>query len=86
MVIFHSDVNKVITVINSLKNSSPGYDDIPATLAKRVINSYIKPLTLLINHSRSVGSFPDEVKLKKLYLSTSQAHLGNYIITDLYLF
>ena len=45
MVIFHIDLNEVITVINSLKNSSPGYDGIPATLAKRVINSYIKPLT-----------------------------------------
>ena len=44
MVVFHIDVNEVITVINSQqKNSSPGYDGILATLAKTVINSYVKP-------------------------------------------
>ena len=37
MVIFHIDVNEVITVINYLKNCSPGYDSIPVTLAKSVI-------------------------------------------------
>ena len=81
MVIFHIGVNKFITVINSLKNSSPGYDGIPVTLAKRVINSYIKPLTLLINHSFSVGSFPDELKLAKVipnFKSGSSRELHNY--------
>ena len=33
MLIYHIDVNEVITVI-SIKNSSPGYDGIPVTLAK----------------------------------------------------
>ena len=71
-------------VINSYiikKNSSPGYDGIPATLAKRVINSYIKLLTLLINHSFSVGNFPDELKLAKvipIYKSGSSMELHNY--------
>ena len=77
MVIFHIDLNEVITV----KNSSPGYDGIPATLAKRVINSYIKPLTLLINLSFSVGSFTDELKLANvipIYKSGSSRELHNY--------
>ena len=81
MVIFYIDLNEVITVINSLKHSSPGYDGIPATLAKRVINSYIKPLTLLINLSFSVGSFPDELKLAKvipIFKSGSSRELHNY--------
>ena len=73
MVIYHIDVNEGITVINSLKNSSPGYDGIPTTLAKGVINSYIILRTLLINHSFSVGSFPDELKLEKSY-----TYLHNY--------
>ena len=58
MVIFHIDLKEAITLIHSLKNSSPGYDGIPATLAKRMINSYIKPLTLLINFFFLCGKLP----------------------------
>ena len=54
MVISHIEENKVITIINSLENTSPGCDGIPTTLVKRVINSYIQPCTQLINHSFTV--------------------------------
>ena len=50
---------EVVNVINSLNNSSPGWDGIPSRLPKRVLNSYIKPLTLLINKSFRDGIFPD---------------------------
>ena len=33
---------EVVNVINSLNNSSPGWDGIPSRLAKRVLNSYIQ--------------------------------------------
>ena len=72
---------EVVNVINSLNNSSPGWDGIPSRLAKRVLNSYIKPLTLLINKSFRDGIFPDELKLAKvipIYKSGSTMELCNY--------
>ena len=36
--------NDVTLVINYLKNSSPGWDNIPTLIAKQVIHCYIKPL------------------------------------------
>ena len=44
-----------VTIL-SLKNSSPGWDDLPALVAKQSIDSYIEPLTCLINRSFS-GAF-----------------------------
>ena len=41
--------NDVTLAINSLKNSSPGWDNIPTLIAKHVIHCYIKPLVFLIN-------------------------------------
>ena len=40
---------KVRQTILSLKNSSAGWDDFPALVAKQSIESYIEPLTCLIN-------------------------------------
>ena len=72
---------EVVNVIYSLNNSSPGWDGIPSRLVKRVINSYIKPLTLLIKKSFRDGIFPDELKLAKvilIYKSGSTMELSNY--------
>ena len=72
---------EAVNVINSLNNSSPGWDGIPSRLAKRVLNSYIKPLTLLINKYFRDGIFPDELKLAKvipIYKSGSTMELSNY--------
>ena len=72
---------EVVNVINSLNNSSPGWDGIPSRLAKSVLHSYIKPLTLLINKSFCDGIFPDELKLAKvipIYKSGSIMELSNY--------
>ena len=44
MVMLHIEDIEVVNDINSLNNSSPGWDDIPSRLAKRVLNSYIKPI------------------------------------------
>ena len=40
---------EVITIICSLTNSSPGWDNIPAKLLKPYIEEYIKPLIYIIN-------------------------------------
>ena len=53
-------------IIKSLKNSSAGYDNIPALIAKQCIQHYIKPLTYLINSSFECGIFPNELKLAKV--------------------
>ena len=56
---------EVINIINSLNNSSPGWDGIRSLLATKVINLYIKPLTFIINQSFHDRIFPDELKLAK---------------------
>ena len=54
---------EVRNIISSTKNSSPGWDDIPATIAKKCIEYYINPLTHIINNSIKEGVFPSELKL-----------------------
>ena len=69
------------TIINSLKNSSPGCDGIPATIVKRTIYLYIKTLTLIINQAFYNGVFPKELKMAKViraYKSGSTMNLNNY--------
>ena len=62
MVFIHIEERDVATIINSLKNSSPGCDGIPATIAKRTIHLYVKILTLIINQAVYNGVFPKELK------------------------
>ena len=73
--------NDVTLAINSLKNSSPGWDNIPTLIAKHVIHCYIKPLVFLINQSLIEGVFPDELKLAKVipvFKAGSSMELSNY--------
>ena len=58
--------HEIIEIVYQLKESSPGWDSIPASVAKTTIQSYIKPLTSLINSSFENGLFPDELKLTKV--------------------
>ena len=44
-----------------MKNSSAGWDNFPARVAKQSINSSIEPLTCLINRSFADGIFPSEL-------------------------
>ena len=48
--------------IYSINNSASGYDKLPASIIKQCIDSYIDPLTLLINKSIQQGVFPAELK------------------------
>ena len=52
--------------ILSLKNSSPGYDELPASIAKQCIDYYVLPMTYIINMSLIEGIFPSEHKLAKV--------------------
>ena len=71
----------VISVIKSLKNSAPGYDDIPTSVMKKCINDYIAPLTYLVNMSIKQGIFPDELKIAKvfpIFKSNDEQYIANY--------
>ena len=67
--------------INSLNNSSHGWNVITAKLVKRVLIYYIKPLTFPVNQSFHYGIFPGELTLAKgipIYKSESIMGLCNY--------
>ena len=57
-----AEVNQTIL---SLKNSNAGWDNFPALLAKQSMESYIEPLTCLINRSFLEGTLPNGVKVRK---------------------
>ena len=59
-------IAEVRQTILSFNNSSPGWDDFPANVAKQSIDSYIEPLTCLINRSFADGIFPNELKLARV--------------------
>ena len=64
-----------------MKNSSPGYDEIPASILKQCIDTYIDPLTYLINLSINQGIFPSELKIAKvipIYKSDDKQLVRNY--------
>ena len=50
----------------SLNNSSSGYDELPAYIAKQCIDKYVMSLTYIINMSLMEGIFPSEPKLAKV--------------------
>ena len=81
MVFTHIEEREVATLINSLNNSSPGFDGIPSILVKRTINLYLKTITLIINQTFYDGVFPKELKIAKvipIYKSGSTMELNNY--------
>ena len=67
-----------LVLINSLNNSSPGWDKIPTLIAKQVIHGYIQPLVFLINQSLIEGVFPNEQKFILVYKAGSSMELSNY--------
>ena len=54
---------KIKTIIMSLKNSSPGWDEISSSVIKDSHLYIIKPLMYIFNLSVSHGVFPQELKL-----------------------
>ena len=59
----------------------PGYDEMPASILKQCLDTYIDPLTYLINLSINQGIFPDELKIAKvlpIYKSDDKHLIQNY--------
>ena len=68
MVMLLYDEIRQIHVVMSMKNSSACWDDFLALVAKQSIDSYIEPLTCLINISFKDVIFPSELKLARVFL------------------
>ena len=60
------NVNEIKSVIASHSNSAAGYDEMPASIMKQLINYYAEPMTHLINQSISQGIFHEQLKLAKV--------------------
>ena len=92
--IFIPDITtiEVINVISLLKNSSAGWDNIPAYVMKRCINVYIEPLTHIIDKSFKEGVYPPELKLATvvpIFESSDSSKVTNYrtiSVLSLYLY
>ena len=66
IVIPEISIMEIRNIISSIKNSSPGWDDIPAFVAKKCMDYYIAPLTHIVNCSVKQGIFPSELKLARV--------------------
>ena len=66
IVISYISYMDVKNTILSLKNSSLGYDEFTAFIAKQCIDNYVVPLTYVFNMSLMEGIFPSELKLAKV--------------------
>ena len=83
---FHPVVEDDIRVIiSSLRDSSPGWDEITPKVVKYISNSILEPLTYILNLSLQTGIFPDVLKLAKV-IPLHKKEIQNYLrITALFL-
>ena len=68
-------------LISSFSNSAAGFDEIPASIMKQLVNYYAEPLTHMINQSILQGYFPEVLKLAKvlpIYKSEDEQLVQNY--------
>lgn len=57
---------EVQKVLYDLKDSSPGFDNIPGSLFPSVQDLILKPLTHILNLSLKKGVVPDELKIAEI--------------------
>ena len=69
-------------IISSLRNSSPGWDQIPTFVAQQCVDSYVVPLTYIINKSFSDGIFPSELKLARVVPIFKSGDASNISVVD----
>ena len=82
IVILDVTCEEVKCVINSLNNSSSGWDQIPPFLVKKCVDSITEPLTYLVHYFISEDIFPSEVKLVRvvhIFKSGDSSLITNYI-------
>ena len=74
-------IDDVLLIVRNMKDSSAGYDDIPAKIVKIVINCIVEPLCHICNCSLSRGIFPSKLKIAKIipiYKKDKKNCLENY--------
>ena len=63
------DANEIISIINSFESkSSSGFDNIPVSLMKCVINNVEEPTASIVNCFFRTGTVPDLLKIAKVCL------------------
>ena len=75
------DKSEIESLISSINNSSSGYDELPASIMKQCIGSYIDPYFFLINQSIAQGDFSAELKIVRvmpLYKGENNKLIDNY--------
>ena len=89
VVVQHVSVAQVRNVITSLKDSSPGWDHLSPFVMKQCVDTYVEPITVLINNSFYHGIFPDELKLARvvpIFKSGDSSNINNYRPISIFLF
>jgi len=72
---------EISSIIDSLKNTSCGTDQIKAKVVKAIKNEILVPLTHLVNLSLKQGTFPDDLKksvVTPIYKKGRKDDLNNY--------
>ena len=78
---FHVESEEIKGVVHPFNNSSSGWDGIPTFLVKKCVDSFIEPLTYLVNSSISESIFPSELKLARvvpIFKSGDPSLITNY--------
>ena len=81
VVVQHVSVAQVRNVITSLKDSNPGWDHLSPFVMKQCVDTYVEPITVLINNSFYHGIFPGELKLARvvpIFKSGDSSNINNY--------
>ena len=60
------NMDEVRTIISAITNSASGNDELPASILKQCMDSYLEPLTHLIYLSLSLEIVPDELKIARI--------------------
>ena len=74
-------IEEITSMIQGLKNSAPGHDDITADALRLCLPSITSPLVYILNLSLSQGVFPDELKIANvipLYKADDRICFNNY--------
>ena len=75
------ETSEIYTIINGMKESSAGWDDIHAKIVKSTYNLYLDTLTHVFNSSITKGIFPRELKVAKViarFKSQNSMMFDNY--------
>ena len=78
------NTHEISTIISAIANSASGYDELPASILKQCCETYIEPLTYLINMSIAQGIFPEPLKITRIITIFNGENEQSYRIIDQY--